>query len=188
MRWRVDIKSVTLGVGLGAGLCLLVGAARSELLGPVGRFQVSCYQNGAYLVDTITGQVWLNSERDFRPPKLRPEPAPESPAAAAPAPATRPPIVESVRSDSRVETGPAGFIGKWVLTHPTEGQLGIQIDPDGRAVLTEGQKSWEGKWQIQGNQITIATEQETVTARLDDQGRLLVKEGSGEAIAFQRVQ
>jgi hypothetical protein len=187
MRWRVDIKSVVLGVGLGAGLCLLVGAAGGELLGPVGRFQVSCYQNGAYLVDTTTGQVWLNSERDFRPPKLRSEPAPAS-AAPAPSPAIRTPAVEGVKADSRVETGPAGFIGKWVLAHPTENQLGIQIDPDGKAVLTEGQKNWEAKWQIQGNQITITTEQETITAQLDDLGRLLVKEGSGEAIPFQRVQ
>ncbi len=186
MKWRVESKNTVLGVGLGIGLCLLAGAARNELLGPVGRFQVSCSQNNAYLVDTVTGQVWLNSEREFRSPKLRPEPTAKS--TAAPSPAMRTPVVEDVKSVVRVESGPAGFIGKWVLAHPTEGQLGIQIDPDGRAVLTEGQKSWEAKWQLQGNQITITSENETVTAELDDGGRLQVKEGAGEPIPFQRVQ
>lgn len=187
MTRHVNNKSIVLGLVLGGGLCVLIGAVGRAPDGPVGRFQIGCTQNGAYLVDTITGQVWHHGDRDFRPPKLRPEPAVESPA-AAPLPATRPPIVESVRSDLRVETGPAGFVGKWVLAHPTEGQLGIQIDPDGKAVLTEGNKSWEGKWQIQGSQISIATEQETITAQLDDQGRLLVKEGDGEAIPFQRAR
>jgi hypothetical protein len=147
---------------------------------------VSCYQNGAYLVDTVTGQVWLNNEREFRSPKLRPEPAVESPATASPT--TRAPVVEEVKQTVPVAAGPAAFLGKWVLAHPTEGQLGIQIDPDGRAVLTEGQKSWEAKWQIQGSRIAITTENETVTAELDSEGRLLVKEGEGEPIPFQRVQ
>lgn len=187
MKWRVDIKSTVLGVGLGTGLCLLVGAARSELLGPVGRFQVSCYQNGAYLVDTVTGQVWLNNEREFRSPKLRLEPPVESPA-AAPSPTTKAPAVEEVKQTVPVATGPAAFLGRWVLAHPTEGQLGIQIDPDGRAVLTEGQKSWEAKWQLQDSRITITTENETVTAELDSEGRLLVKEGDNEPIPFQRAQ
>ena len=172
MTSHVNSRSVALGLALGGGLCVLIGAVGRAPDGPVGRFQIGCTQNGAYLVDTITGQVWHHGERDFRPPKLRPESVGEAPAPAAA------PVVRT----------PATFIGKWVLAHPTEGQLGIQIEPDGRAVLTEGQKSWEGKWQIQGSQITIATEQETVTAQLDDQGRLLVQEGSGEAIAFQRAQ
>jgi len=187
MKWRVDIKNTVLGVGLGIGLCLLAGAARNELLGPVGRFQMSCSQNNAYLVDTVTGQVWLNSEREFRSPKLRPEPVVESPA-AAPSPTTGKPVVEIAPQAVRVEAGPAAFFGKWVLTHPTEGRLGIQIDPDGKAVLTEGQKSWEAKWQLQDSRITITSENETVTAELDSEGRLLVKEGAGEPIPFQRVQ
>jgi len=172
MARRMNTKSVILGVVLGGGLCVLIGAAANTPDGPVGRFQVACTQNSAYLVDTMTGQVWHNSERDFRSPKIRTEPAMEPPPAAT-APG--------------VQTPPT-FIGKWVLTHPTEGQLGIQIEPDGRAILTEGQKSWEGKWQIEGNQITVNTEQETVTARIDEQGRLLVKEGTGEPIPFRRAQ
>ncbi len=172
MTRRVDRRSVVLGIVLGGGLCVLIAAAGDEPAGPVGRFQIDCTQNGAYLVDTITGRVWHNSERDFRSPKLRADSATEGPAAAR-------------TSTART---PATFVGAWVLNHPTEGQLGIRIEPDGRAILTEGNKSWEGKWRIEGSLMTITTEQETVTAQLDDQGRLLVKEGSGEAIAFKRAQ
>jgi hypothetical protein len=65
--------------------------------------------------------------------------------------------------------------------------LRIQIAPDGRATLTEGDNSWDGKWRIDGNRITITTERESVTAELDGQGGLLVREGSGEAIPFRRA-
>lgn len=208
MAWRMDNKSMALGVVLGAGLCVLVGAARSELAGPVGRYQACCSQNTAYLVDTVTGQVWLNSEREFRAPKLRAESAPETPAATMRPPVTRTPAVEAPRTEipqtevprtqtpriesPRAEPGPqarpAGFPGKWILKHPTEGEFGIQIEPGGRAVLTQGDRSSEGKWQAEGNQITITTDRESVTAQLDDQGRLMVREGQGEPIAFQRAE
>jgi len=188
MTWRMDTKSVVLGVALGAGLCVLVGAARNELAGPVGRYRACCSQNTAYLVDTVTGQVWLNSEREFRAPKLRAESVPESPAATVRPPVSRTPTVEIPRTEPRPVPRAVGFTGKWVLTHPTEGQFAIQIEPDGRAVLTEGDRSSEGRWKIEGNQIAIATERESLTAQLDDQGRLLVREGEGEPIAFQRAE
>lgn len=192
MKWQLDTRSLALGTVLGVGLSMLVAAARNELAGPVGRYQVCCGQNSAYLVDTVTGQVWLNSEREFRAPKLRAEPLPESPAAVKP-PVPRTPAVEAPRvevpgTEPRPKAGPSGFTGKWVLTHPTEGQLGIQIEPDGRATLTEGDKTWEGKWRVEGDQITITTEGETVTAQLDDQGRLLVREGSSDPVPFQRAE
>ncbi len=187
MKWQMDTKSLALGIVLGVGLSVLIAAARSELAGPLGRYQVCCGQNSAYLVDTATGQVWINNEREFRAPKLRSEGVSESPAAAKP-PVARAPAIEALRTEPRPRTRPAGFVGKWVLKHPTEGQLGIQIEPDGRAVLTEGDQSWEGKWRTEGDQITITTEAETVTARLDDQGRLLVREGDSDPIAFQRTE
>lgn len=208
MAWRTDRKSLVLGAVLGAGLCVLIGAARNELAGPVGRYQVCCAQNTAYLVDTITGQVWLNSEREFRMPKLRTESALESPAATVRPPVARTPAVEAPRVETpateapriespkvetpKIEPRPparrAGFTGKWILKHPTEGQFSIQIEPDGQAVLTQGDKSSTGKWTVEGDQITITTERETVTARLDDQGRLLVREGQSEPIAFQPAE
>jgi len=172
MTWRIHNRSLVLGGVWGAGLCLLIGAAaRNELPGPVGRYDIGCTQSGAYLIDTVTGQVWHNSEREFRTPKV-------GSGSASPVPTTaRTPAAGT----------PGGFIGKWVLSHPTEEQLSIQIAPDGRAVLTEGDKSWDGKWRIEGNRITITTEQESVTAQLDDQGGLLVREGTGEAIPFVRA-
>ncbi|HNS19911.1 MAG TPA: hypothetical protein PKH24_05400 [Sedimentisphaerales bacterium] len=186
MAKRVDSKSVLLGAVLGGALCVLIGAAANPSSGPVGRFQIACMQNGAYLADTTTGQVWHHSEREFRAPKPRTGSVSEKPAAGhLSEPAA--PVVQDRRTESRVRAGSAGFVGAWVLTHPTEGQLGIRIEPEGRAVLTEGNKSWDGKWRIEGNQITIVTEQETVTAQLDDQDRLLVKEGSSEPIAFKRA-
>ncbi|MBN1511591.1 MAG: hypothetical protein JXB13_06220 [Phycisphaerae bacterium] len=177
MTWRIHNRSLALGAVLGAGLCLLIGAAaREELPGPVGRYDIDCTQNGAYLVDTVTGQVWHNSEREFRLPKIGSGLATEAPAPVR-TPTARTPTART----------PAGFVGKWVLNHPTEGQLSIQIAPDGRAVLTEGDNSWDGKWRIEGNRITITTERESVTAELDSQGGLLVREGSGEAIPFRRA-
>lgn len=208
MMWRMDKKSVVLGAVLGAGLFVLIGAARNELAGPVGRFQVCCSDNGAYLVDTITGQVWLNSERSFRPPKLKTEAAAEQPAVESPAPtrpsSTRTPTVETPRTPAletprtptigtpRTETRPAprptGFIGKWILNHPTQGQFSIEIEPDGEAVLTVANQKSEGKWLLEGDRITITTDQDSMTAQLDDQGRLLVKQGESEPIAFQRSE
>ncbi len=200
MTWRIDTRSVVLGVVLGAGLCVLVGAARNELLGPVGRYQACSSQNTAYLVDTITGQVWLSSEREFRPPKLRPATAVETPSAKSPIlpdptapaptaqdpaparpPAARTPVFEIPRTTPR----PTGFVGKWVLKHPTEGEFGIQILAGGRAVLTLGDQKSEGKWEMADNQIKVTTDQESMTARLDDQGRLLVSQGDSEPIAFE---
>lgn len=185
MTWRVDTKSVATGVMLGAGLCALVGAAASEPAGPVGRYQICCGQTTAYLVDTMTGKVWINNEREFRAPKLG---SASEGSATEQTPAAGTLAAEGRRAAARPRTGPAAFLGKWVLTHPTEGQLGIQVEPDGRAILSEGSKSWEGKWQIEGNQITIVAEDQSVTAQLDDQGRLLVKEGSGEPIPFRRAE
>ncbi len=200
MIWRMDRKSMALGAVLGAGLFVLIGAARNELAGPVGRFQVSCSENSAYLVDTVTGQVWLNSERNFRGPKLQAETAAGQPAVENPMP-TRPstprmpafetprtPAVETPRTETRTVPRPASFLGKWILNHPTQGQFGIEIQPDGRAILTLANQKSEGKWQVEGNQITIATDQDTVTAQLDDQGRLLVQQGGGDPIAFQRSE
>jgi hypothetical protein len=200
MMWRIDTKSVALGLVLGAGLCVLVGAARNELTGPVGRYQACSSQNTAYLVDTITGQVWLSSEREFRTPKLRagtavetpsarspilPSPTVQAPIAQDPAPsrppAARTPVFEIPRTPPR----PTGFVGKWVLKHPTEGEFGIQILAGGRAVLTLGDQKSEGKWEMTDNQITITTDKESMTARLDDQGRLLVNQGDSEPIAFE---
>ncbi len=200
MMWRMDKKSIVLGAVLGAGLCVLIGAARNELAGPVGRYQVCCSENNAYLVDTITGQVWLNSERSFRGPKLRTEAAAEQPAVESPVPARpstsrtpavetpRTPAVETPRTETRPAPRPTGFVGKWILTHPTEGQFAIQIEPDGRAILTRANQKSEGKWQVEGDQITITTDREAVTGQLDDQGRLLVKQGGSEPIAFQRSE
>lgn len=187
MAWRMNGKSMVLGAVLGAGLSVLIGAAANELPGPVGRYRMCCSQNTAYIVDTVTGQVWLDSERGFRSPKLRIESASESPAATVRPPVAGTPAVEAPRIEvPRVE--PSGFIGKWVLSHPTQGQLAIQIEPTGQAILTQGDKHIEAKWRREGDQITISTEQESMVAHIDDQGRLMVSENEGEPIAFQRAE
>jgi len=214
MMWRMDKRSLLVGAVMGAGLCVLIGAAKDELAGAVGRYRVSCSQSNAYLVDTVTGQVWLNSEREFRTPKLRtgmavekppidipttPSPAVQNPTTQSPLtqtptlqspapakpPVTRTPTVETPKAETRPTSRPNGFIGKWVLKHPTQGEFSIQILSDGRAILANGNQKSEGKWTLEGNQVTITTDRESVTAQLDDQGRLLVKQGDSEPIAFQ---
>lgn len=199
MTSRVDMKSVVIGGLSVAVISLLIAATAEAPAEAVGRYQLVTAPGTVYLVDSVTGQVWSagsglarDSDRDFKLPKRpgtvsRP-PVPrvgaevETPAVVPEPPAT----VQAPRP--AVPPGPADFIGNWVLTHPTEEQLGIRIEEGGRSVLTEGSNMWEGRWRLEDGRIIISTENETVTGRLDAQGRLLVREGAGEPIAFEKAR
>lgn len=63
-------KNTLIGFALGVTLATTIGATlkhRNE----VGRFQMKTSPNEAYIVDTITGQVWTTSDsyKMFREPK-----------------------------------------------------------------------------------------------------------------------
>jgi hypothetical protein len=87
MRIRIDFKSLMIGGLLAVMLCLVTGATvRERLLGQVGRFSLATTQDGAWLVDTTTGQVWHANEsartdtQAFLAPKLPDATGGEKPA------------------------------------------------------------------------------------------------------------
>lgn len=170
MKYGMDVKSMIVGGLLVAGLLLLAGAAGNKPAGMVGRFQIATADSAAYLVDTATGQVWysgrISSESDaaFKSPKLNAE---------------RRAMVE----------GPTGFIGKWRATTPDHEDLGIRIEPGGRCVATDDQKTYEGQWRVEGDRIIITVDNDTVTGQLDAEGRLMLCEGDGDdQVPFVRVE
>ena len=67
MKIQIDLKSLLLGLVLGAGILFTVGAGVSE---PVGRYQITAVNTGsggsgaAFVVDTVTGEVWAGEMRN----------------------------------------------------------------------------------------------------------------------------
>ncbi len=58
MGTRIDLKSTMIGDLPAAMLCLLMGAARDERAGRIGRFRVTPTGGHVWLVDTVAGQAW----------------------------------------------------------------------------------------------------------------------------------
>jgi len=173
MTWRVDTKGVIVGGTLAVALTFVIGAVREEPAGRIGRFQVAVGTGAAYVVDTATGRVWQRGQMGFLEPKLPVEieakTAIETEATAAPRAAR-------------------DFIGKWVQRHPTEGQISMQIQPGGTVVLTEGQRSWEAQWRMDGDRIVITTDDATVTAQINAEGQLLVSAEGGPPLILKRTE
>lgn len=71
MKAHIDIKSAVMGGLLAAMVLLAAGAIRKASSGAIGRFQIGCTHENAYLLDTVTGQVWQSFEGGaFTSPKL----------------------------------------------------------------------------------------------------------------------
>ena len=164
MKTQIDMKSAVVGAVLGVAVCLLAGVAGNRLRETIGRFRLACEDNRTYLVDTVTGQVWNSTSRDFRKPKLI-----EMPAATA---------------------LPKEFIGQWRSDNPAD-DLGLRLDADGRVHATEGDtKRYEGMWRVEGDRIVIMIEDERLLGEIDPDGRLSLweKGNENERKSFQRVQ
>ncbi len=58
MKIQLEIKSVLLGLALGAGIMFVVGAGTSPNDNENGRYQISAGASTAVIVDTRTGQAW----------------------------------------------------------------------------------------------------------------------------------
>ena len=77
MNNKIDIKSVLIGICVGAVATLAIGASSSTPT-TVGRFQVGGTASHGLVVDTATGQVWSKylpqqsgySDEGFEKPKL----------------------------------------------------------------------------------------------------------------------
>jgi hypothetical protein len=72
MKHWSHIKSLALGLVLGVGGMMLLGAAKDDTP-PVGRFQICSSDMAAYVVDTATGRVWQRSDSldQFKAEKLK---------------------------------------------------------------------------------------------------------------------
>ncbi len=166
MRGQVDTKSAAVGAVLGISLLLLAGAASGgrDEAPVIGRFQIACTNTLCFLVDTATGQVWMTGDFDFRTHKLR-----------DPSPAL---------------TGEAqDFLGRWIADDPQSNNVGLQIEPDGRAVATDGNSRFEGRWRTFGMRIIVTIDDEVLTGELQPDGRLLLGETSqaGNRITLKRA-
>ena len=69
MKTNVHIKSLTIGVILGVGIILLVGAATGPNLTP-GRYQITATEKLGLVLDTATGEVWSHG---FDPNRREPK-------------------------------------------------------------------------------------------------------------------
>lgn len=58
MKIQLDLKSIILGLALGAGAMFTM--ADSTNPGYAGRYQVSTGYNSVSVIDTATGEVWLH--------------------------------------------------------------------------------------------------------------------------------
>jgi len=167
MKGQIQIKSAVIGAALVLALVLLAGATGSSgRLPVVRRFQIACTNMQCYLVDTATGQVWMQADHDFKEPKL------EAPAAT--------PALTGDATD---------FVGSWASDDPQEDDLSIRLEPDGRAIASEDTKQYEGRWRVEGARVVITVEDESVVGELQPDGRLLLwEEGDrDDTIMFKRV-
>ena len=55
---KLHLKSVTIGIVLGAGIVMALGAGISNPSNQVGRFQVTGTSDHSIMNDTATGQAW----------------------------------------------------------------------------------------------------------------------------------
>jgi hypothetical protein len=83
MTLNLDPKSFLIGVATCAVFAALLGAAQLQV-GPtsaIGRFQIDAATTGnsarAYVVDTVTGQVWQEHTKGFHAAKLNAEESPK---------------------------------------------------------------------------------------------------------------
>ncbi len=64
MKTTIDIKSVAIGLVIGASIFFLTGAGVESMLvnDHVQRYQVSVGVDAAVVVDTMTGKCWIRSK------------------------------------------------------------------------------------------------------------------------------
>lgn len=189
MRGKIDMKSAVLGVGLGAVLLMLAGAAGGGSGGnPVGRFQIACTSTLCYLVDTVDGEVWSTGDKGFWESKLG-----VSTAATAQVPPVQPAQAaqpnEPVQEVQPIQPANGqGFVGRWVADNG-DANVSLQIDADGTAITTDDVSHFQGTWNALGSQLIITVGNEILMASFMNDGRLLVTEpgNTDSRVIFRRA-
>jgi hypothetical protein len=161
-----DARNAPVVALLGALLLLVAGTAGATQSGSdtpaVGRFQIACTDTVCYLVDTVTGQVWTSADPEFRVPKLSD-------------------FLPAKTNETQ------GYVGQWVSDDPDEDDLGLRIEPNGHAVGTEGKKSYEGRWRVEGTRIFLSIDNDELVGELQPDGCLNLCEDGDERIVFKKV-
>ena len=161
-------RNTTVAAMLGALLFLAAPMAHAAEghsdMPAVGRFQIACTDTLCYLVYTVTGQVWTSNDPEFHAPKL---------SGLVPA-----------KTDE-----PQGYVGRWVSDDPDETDLGLRLEPDGKAVATEGSKRYEGRWRVDGTRLILNVEDESLAGEMMADGRLSLweQDNADRRVAFRRA-
>jgi hypothetical protein len=81
-------------------------------------------------------------------------------------------------------------MGQWMSDDPNEDDVGLQLEPDGRAIATEGDRRYEGRWRIEGTRIIFSVGDESIVGEVQSDGRLQVwEQGQGsEYMTLKRVR
>ena len=167
MKARFDIRSLVVGGMVVGMVVLLAGAAGSDPLPEVGRFQIACTQQTCYLVDSMTGQVWRDRDGGFKAPKIKSR-------------------AVSARGAAK------GYVGQWSATDPDQSEVSIHLKADGLLNAKEGDsnKDHKGHWRAVGDRITLSVEDEAFTGQMSDDGQLILWEDGNEddRLIFQRAK
>ena len=166
MKVFFDIRSLAVGGAVVGMVVLLAGAAGSDPLPQIGRYQIACTQTMCYLVDSMTGQVWSVSDRGFKDPKIK---------------------GRAVRTTEATK----GYVGQWSGMTPDQEEVSIHLKADGLAdAKDEDGKDYAGHWRVVGNRITLSIGGEDLTGEMSGDGQLILwAEGDeDERVIFQRVK
>jgi hypothetical protein len=165
MEIRIDLKSAVIGGVAVLALGLVIGAAGERPSGTIGRFSLVTGGTSdlTYLVDTATGRVWRSGDRGWKDPKLGDRHVPDAAESSA-------------------------FLGHWRSVPGSEEDLGLHLEPEGRARATGDGDAYEGAWRAEGTRIVITIDDEVVVGEVTPDGDLVLweKEG-GDRMTFRKV-
>ncbi len=167
MKAHFDIRSLVVGGVVVLMVVLLAGAAGTDPVPQIGRYQIACTQTTCYLVDSMTGQVWSDRDGGFKDPKVK------------------------SRAARTTETA-KGYVGQWHTADPDKEQLSIHLKADGllNAKEADDDKDYRGHWRVVGDHIALSVDDEALTGRMSDDGQLILWEDGNEddRLAFRRVK
>jgi len=88
-----------------------------------------------------------------------------------------------------IDSGPEKqYLGQWRGTQEEE-TIGVQLEQKQRCIITHDSKAWVGRWTVEGEEITITAQNQTVRGFINSEGDLVLStEDGGEALVFKKVE